>query len=163
MGSIGSMGELLVNKKWKSLSFSTMDLLSNLLALSLRDAVTMSLSRRYGSGSKWNISHLWSSKAAMDDIGCRVSGDVAEWSRAFVVCFVSGTKPVIDVAVYCSKLSSRIGTWSFMQCIFYFLASSLWTRSVVPSEGALKGKVLEFEAAFQRHNERIVEFAEEIH
>lgn len=64
--SIGSMGELLVNKKWKSLSFSTMDfavktltasfaistvdLLSNLLALSLRDAVTMSLSRRYGSG-----------------------------------------------------------------------------------------------------------------
>merc|ERR1712079_478508 len=56
-----------------------------------------------------------------------------------------------------------IGVRQFGVCIAYFVVSSLWTRWVVPSEGALKGKVVELEAEWLRHGGRLVEWVEEIH
>jgi len=178
--SIGAMGELLVNKKWKLLSHSTMDfavrtvwasiaistvdLLSNLLTLSLRDNLTVSLQSKYHDLSgTLSVRHLHRTKAAMEDIECRITTDVAQWARAYTVCFVSFSKPLIDAVLYSQKLTARIGARSFAQCIFYFLASSLWTRSVMPSQRAMKEKVAEFEAKYQRNNGRVVEWVEEIH
>lgn len=91
-----------------------------------------------------------------------MSGDVAAWSRGFVSWFECGMKPLMGIALFCSKLTNRIGARSFWLCIAYFLVSSLWTRWVLPSEGGLKALSMEQEALWLRRSGRIVEWSEEI-
>ena len=181
--SIGYMGELLVTKKWKLLSNSTMDFalktitasfaistvsfLTNLLSLSLRDNLTIYFYKNFENKNienNKNIQHLYKTKQLIgNDIDSRICNDINEWSKIYSNCFISFTKPIIDVTIYSNKLTQRIGFFYFTQCMFYFLISSMWTRSILPSYSSMKQNLLKYEAKFQNNNSRIIEYCEEIH
>eukprot|EP01084_Bolivina_argentea_P221328 374897_1 len=140
------MGELLVVKKWKSLADETMEfaiktvyasasvatvkLLSDLLSLSLRDKLTTYILDKYGSTMQ-QISYLYHTKTKISNIDARICSDVNKWSLCYSQCFISFCKPIIDVTVYSNKLTQRIGILYFTQCMFYFVISSMWTRSIL--------------------------------
>eukprot|EP01083_Nonionella_stella_P035981 98163_1 len=175
---IGLMGELLVVKKWKSLADETMEfaiktvyasasvatvkLLSDLLSLSLRDKLTTYILDKYGSTMQ-QISFLYHTKTKISNIDARICNDVNKWSLCYSQCFISFCKPIIDVTVYSNKLTQRIGILYFTQCMFYFVISSMWTRSILPSYSSMKKETSKYEAVFMKHNQRIVEYVEEIH
>lgn len=176
---IGDLGELLVCKRWKLLSDKTMDfaiiavktsfsiattsLLSNLLTLSLNDNLFHFISKKYKVSEKNdNICHLYRCKQQMESMNHRVV-DMNEWSKSYALCFVSFCKPIIDLSMYSNKLISRIGIYYFGQCMFYFVISSMWTRSVLPSYASLKSVLLKYESKYQQDNDRIIEYVEEVH
>ena len=177
---IGTMSELLVCKKWKALSLSTMDFavqtvhaslaiatvnfLSRLLSLSLRDNLTKYfVANEFINAHTQNISHLYHCTREINDIDSRICADIREWSETYSQCFVSMFKPMIDVGVYSNKLTQRIGIYYFGQCMFYFVLSSLWTRTALPNYAFMKSNLLKHESVFHSNNKRIIEFVEEIH
>eukprot|EP01084_Bolivina_argentea_P164798 286462_1 len=179
--SIGKMGELLVCKKWVKLSISTMDFaiktvyaslatstvnfLSSLLTLLLRNNLTKYfISSKFINkyGNKENISHLYHCKQDIIDIDNRICDDISEFCIKYSLCFISMIKPIITVTIYSNKLIDRIGIYYF-QCIFYFIISSLWTRSILPSSSFMKQNLLKYESQFKNNNKRIIEYVEEIH
>lgn len=175
---IGDLGELLVCKRWKLLSDKTIDFaliavqtslsiattswLSHLLSLSISDNIVNCILAKYKVSEKNDsICHLYGCKANMECMN-RLR-DIDEWSKLFVTCLIASAKPMIDLSIYGNKLVRRIGIYYFGQCIFYFILSSMWTRSVLPSMSSFKSVLLQYESKYNQHNDRIIEYVEEIH
>jgi len=177
--SIGVLGELLVHRQWRQLSLATMDfavktawcslstsaveLLTDLLSLSLRDAVSMALRRGLRPKAIYLVIHEQNGDQTAADIAAQLTSETAEWARAMANSFVALLRPMMAASVYSSKLLQRIGARSLCQCLGYLFISALWTRMVFPSAAQTKSAVLRSEALYSADLRRFVEFAEEVH
>ena len=154
-----------VRTAWCSLPTAAVELLTDLLSLSLRDAVSMALRQGLRPKALYLVINEHGADQSKEGaaVASRLSVETAEWSRSIAQCFVGLLRPMMAASVYSSKLLQRIGARSLLQCLGYLFLSALWTRCVFPSAAATKAAVLRSEAAYGANLRRTVAYVEEVH
>nr|AZL94687.1 ATP binding cassette subfamily D member 3 [Nephromyces sp. MMRI] len=139
---------------------SSIEYLSNELALLFRQRLTSNFTKRYLHDKVFY--HMTSLDCAISQPDQRLTDDVTKWSMSLASLFSNFTKPLLDIILLTSRLSQSIGYTGPLSILCWYALSALMLRVLSPNFGIMAAETQRIEGQYRSNHASIIRHSEEI-
>ena len=139
---------------------NSLKMLINALALSFRNRLTKHAHDSYlDSITFYKVSNIDNRIQNVDQL---LTQDIDKFSNSLAHLYSDISKPLVDIALFASKLGQAIGGQAPFLMVAYFAISGAFLRMISPPFGKYTAQEQKFEGDFRFTHSRIISHAEEI-
>jgi len=174
----GLLAQTLVGRQWKKFSDglvrfflitipaaavnSGLKYYTSILSLQFRNRLTRHVNNAYLKGVNFYKACNLGGDSRIDNADQRVTADIEKFATSMSNLYTTVSKPLLDVILLTSKLTTITGWQGPAMMYAYFVVSGIIKKIIMPSFGKLTARESELEGNYRTAHQRLIANSEEI-